>query len=112
MKVKRGSIAIISLTALLLTAQQTSAASPVCAKESFSSFPDVTINSVTQETASAPHCKIAGVIGPEIHFELLLPENASWDDWMDEYCERLQFASGTFSRSWVVCSKTCSVFFL
>ena len=74
MKVKRGSIAIISLTALLLTAQQTSAASPVCAKESFPSFPDVTINSVTQETASAPHCKIAGVIGPEIHFELLLPE--------------------------------------
>lgn len=47
---------------------------PVCAKESLPTLPDVTINSVTQESAPAPHCKVAGVIGPEIHFELLLPE--------------------------------------
>jgi feruloyl esterase len=55
-------------------AQQTAAASPVCAKESMLSLPDVTITTVTKEAAPVPHCKVAGVIGPEIHFELLLPE--------------------------------------
>ena len=49
-------------------------AQPVCDSESLPNLPDVTITSVTQETASVPHCKIAGVIGSEIHFELLLPE--------------------------------------
>ncbi|UCH54195.1 MAG: tannase/feruloyl esterase family alpha/beta hydrolase, partial [Pseudomonadota bacterium] len=49
-------------------------AQPVCKTESFPPLPDVTINKVTQEAAPAPHCKVAGVIGPEIHFELLLPE--------------------------------------
>jgi feruloyl esterase len=42
--------------------------------ESLPQLPDVTITSVTQETQGAPHCKVAGVIGPEIRFELLLPE--------------------------------------
>jgi hypothetical protein len=46
----------------------------LCTRESLSQLPDVTIASVTQETQPAPHCKITGVIGPEIHFELLLPE--------------------------------------
>lgn len=45
-----------------------------CNLESLPQLPDVTITSVTQETESVPHCKVAGVIGPEIHFELLLPE--------------------------------------
>ncbi|MDH3884401.1 MAG: tannase/feruloyl esterase family alpha/beta hydrolase, partial [Desulfobacterales bacterium] len=49
-------------------------AQPVCKTESFLQLPDVAITSVTQETAPAPHCKVAGVIGPEIHFDLLLPE--------------------------------------
>ncbi len=49
-------------------------AQPVCKTESFPPLPDVTISAVTQEAAPAPHCKVAGVIGPEIHFELLLPE--------------------------------------
>ena len=49
-------------------------AQPVCKLESLPQLPDVTITSVTQETQYAPHCKVAGVIGPEIHFELLLPE--------------------------------------
>ena len=48
--------------------------SPVCAKESLPQLPDVTITTVTKETAPAPHCKVSGVIGPEINFELLLPE--------------------------------------
>jgi len=45
-----------------------------CNLESLPQLPDVTISSVTQETEGVPHCKVAGVIGPEIHFELLLPE--------------------------------------
>ena len=49
-------------------------AKPACVPESFAELPDVTITSVTQETQLAPHCKVAGVIGAEIHFELLLPE--------------------------------------
>ncbi|UCB54133.1 MAG: tannase/feruloyl esterase family alpha/beta hydrolase [Thiotrichales bacterium] len=45
-----------------------------CKLESFTALPDVTITSVTQEDQPAPHCKVAGVIGAEVHFELLLPE--------------------------------------
>jgi feruloyl esterase len=37
-------------------------------------LPDVAISSVVREAQPVPHCKIAGVIGPEIHFELLLPD--------------------------------------
>jgi hypothetical protein len=47
---------------------------PLCKIESLQQLPDVTITSVTQETQPAPHCKVAGVIGPEIRFELLLPD--------------------------------------
>ena len=46
----------------------------VCKLESLPQLPDVTITSVTEESEYAPHCKVAGVIGPEIHFELLLPK--------------------------------------
>jgi len=49
-------------------------AQPVCNQESLPQLPDVTITSVTQEAQHAPHCKVAGVIGPEIRFELLLPD--------------------------------------
>ena len=49
-------------------------AQPVCNSESLPKLPDVTITTVTQEAQPAPHCKVAGVIGSEIHFELLLPE--------------------------------------
>ena len=49
-------------------------AKPVCKTESFPPLPDVAITSTTKEATPAPHCKVAGVIGPEIHFELILPE--------------------------------------
>jgi feruloyl esterase len=55
-------------------------AQPICKTESFPQLPDVAITSVTQEAAPAPHCKVAGVIGPEIHFELLLP-----DEWNGKF---------------------------
>ena len=54
--------------------RQNATLSPVCEKKSLPALPDVTITAVTQESAPAPHCKVAGVIGQEIHFELLLPE--------------------------------------
>jgi feruloyl esterase len=46
-----------------------------CTEQSLRSLPDVRITSVTPEAAPAPHCKVAGVIGTETHFELLLPDN-------------------------------------
>jgi feruloyl esterase len=49
-------------------------AQPVCNKSSIPSLPDVRITSVSEESAPVNYCKVAGVIGPEIHFELLLPE--------------------------------------
>jgi feruloyl esterase len=49
-------------------------AQPVCKTESFPQLPDVAITSVAQKAQPVPHCKVAGIIGPEIHFELLLPE--------------------------------------
>jgi len=51
-----------------------------CSIESLPQLPDVSITSVTQESAPAPHCKVAGVIGPEIRFELLLP-----DEWNGKF---------------------------
>jgi feruloyl esterase len=48
-----------------------------CDAGSLPEVPDVTISEVGIENAPVPHCKVAGVIGPEIHFELLLPE--SWN---------------------------------
>ena len=50
-------------------------AQSVCETESFPQLPDVTIESVALQSEPVPHCKLAGVIGPEIRFELLLPEN-------------------------------------
>jgi feruloyl esterase len=45
-----------------------------CALASFPELPDVTLTSVTMEPAPVSHCNVAGVIGPDIRFELLLPE--------------------------------------
>jgi feruloyl esterase len=45
-----------------------------CSLQTLPALPDVRIVTVSTETAPAPHCKVAGVIGPEIHFELLLPD--------------------------------------
>jgi feruloyl esterase len=61
-----------------LNAQSTTA--PVCKLESLQALSDVTITSVTQETEFALHCKVAGVIGPEIQFELRLP-----DEWNGKF---------------------------
>ena len=55
-------------------------AQSICNIGSFPHFPDVTISYVVQETQPASHCKIVGVIGSEINFELLLP-----DEWNSKF---------------------------
>ncbi len=53
----------------------TTQAGPSCSLDSLPALPDVRITSVTEAAVPAPHCKVAGVIGTEIRFELLLPDN-------------------------------------
>jgi hypothetical protein len=56
-----------------LAATKTSA-KLACDPASLPVLPDVKITSVTSETQLAPHCKVAGIIGTETGFELLLPD--------------------------------------
>ncbi|MDH3818297.1 MAG: hypothetical protein OES21_06765, partial [Myxococcales bacterium] len=71
-------VVVLSVTGCATTAHQPSepAAHRVqtCALSSFPELPDVTLTSVTMEPAPVSHCNVAGVIGPDIRFELLLPE--------------------------------------
>lgn len=50
-------------------------ARPMCANQTLPELPDVSITLVAEVSAPAPHCKVSGVIGGKINFELLLPEN-------------------------------------
>jgi feruloyl esterase len=52
----------------------TAAEGSTCNSESLGELPDVRLTSVTEEDAPVPHCKVAGVIGTETNFELLLPD--------------------------------------
>ena len=58
-------------------ASPAAAGEPVCSMEAVPELPDVKLTSVTHETVPVPHCKMAGVIGTETNFELLLPD--SWN---------------------------------
>ena len=71
---KKSSLSITTILTGLILFHSSLHAQPICNIESFPQFPDVSIASVAQETQPTPHCKVAGVIGPEIHFELLLPD--------------------------------------
>ena len=55
-------------------------AQPTCEIASFPSLPDVQLLSAVAESEPAPHCKLAGVIGTQTNFELLLP-----DDWNGKF---------------------------
>ena len=46
-----------------------------CTLDALPDLPDVRYTSVEAVADPAPHCKAAGIIGPEIRFELLLPDN-------------------------------------
>jgi hypothetical protein len=74
----KGTILMIILAVLFaLAACQTKQGANIvtCEDGSIPELPDVIITSVTQETDMAPHCKVAGVIGNGIKFELLLPHD-------------------------------------
>jgi feruloyl esterase len=58
----------------LLSSHATPQAGSVCSPESLPLLPDVRITAATHEAAPVPHCKVAGVIGTETNFELLLPD--------------------------------------
>ena len=60
---------------LLLFIPSLSLAQKNCDIDSLPNLPDVRFTSVEEVASPVPHCKAAGVIGPEIRFELLLPEN-------------------------------------
>jgi feruloyl esterase len=62
----------VAVALMLLSA--TANARTKCSLAAFPSLPDVAMTSVTGESQPVPHCKVAGVIGREINFELLLPE--------------------------------------
>ena len=51
-----------------------------CSVDSFPTIPDVTLATAAHQDSPAPHCKVIGVIGTEIGFELRLP-----DDWNGKF---------------------------
>ncbi|WP_170611048.1 tannase/feruloyl esterase family alpha/beta hydrolase [Ruegeria arenilitoris] len=61
------------------TSGQEAAAQNSCATE-LPSLPDVMLSQTSAETEPVSHCKVAGVIGGKINFELLLP-----DDWNGKF---------------------------
>ncbi len=66
--------------AVIVFAMFTASAQPAlsqsqCKSAALPTLPDVTISQTSSETEPAPHCKVAGVIGGKINFELLLPED-------------------------------------
>jgi feruloyl esterase len=72
-------LSVIALATVMLLITEPSAAeaqvNPKCSSDSLRDLPDVRLKSVSEQAAPVPHCKVAGVIGAEIHFELLLPAN-------------------------------------
>ncbi len=56
---------------------QASTGTSVCSTQALRALPDVRLTSVTEESTPVAHCKVAGVIGTETNFELLLP--ADWN---------------------------------
>lgn len=61
--------------AVVISTASVFAAEGSCSIEALPGLPDVRISASTNENAPVPHCKIAGVIGTETNFELLLPDN-------------------------------------
>jgi len=69
--------AILLITSLSVTEARTGLK---CTPESLREIPDVRVTKVSEESAPVPHCNLTGVIGTEINFELLLP-----DDWNGKF---------------------------
>jgi hypothetical protein len=61
--------------------EEVSASKATCSIDSLRELPDVRLVSAKKVAEPVPHCKVAGVIGTETNFELLLP-----DDWNGQVC--------------------------
>ena len=70
----KASVFIVATLNALLLFHSSIHAQPACDVNSLAQLPNVTITSVTRDTQPVPHCKVSGVIGPEIRFDLVLPE--------------------------------------
>lgn len=75
-----GATLVLALTTLACDTPAAPRTKPVCSEATFSPLPDVRIVSVSAATDLTPHCKVAGVIGTETNFALLLP-----DDWNGKF---------------------------
>ena len=64
-----------------------------CNTDAFPAIPDLTISSATHEESPAPHCRVIGVIGTEIGFELRMP-----DDWNGKF---IMGGSGGFAGNFM-----------
>ena len=67
----------VPVLAMLASLAAADMAEPDCMRVSSFVLPDVRIESTQHIAKPASHCKVAGIIGPEIRFELLLPD--SWN---------------------------------
>jgi len=72
MKIKH-SVTVTATALTVLLGSSTGHAKPKCDISQISILPDVKITSVSAENGPASHCKVAGIIGTETNFELLLP---------------------------------------
>lgn len=69
-----------SMSLSMLSTNDVHAQSGLCRVEALPELPDVKIMSTSQEVDPVAHCKVAGVIGTETNFELLLP-----DEWNGKF---------------------------
>ncbi len=84
MTIVASALSLLLLTSLICSASAQTVRSGAdvssCSAEALRAPPDVRLTSVTEVSAPVPHCKVAGVIGTETNFELLLP-----DDWNGKF---------------------------
>ena len=67
-------VLLIGALSSILPLEGRGAPTGTCKPKTLPTLPGVRIMSVTKEVDPVSHCKVAGVIGPEIHFALLLPD--------------------------------------
>ena len=69
-----GLIVVLMLASLATISAKAATSVPDCNEVSNFVLPDVRIETTEHVSQPASHCKVAGIIGPEIRFELLLPD--------------------------------------
>ena len=85
-------VLLILLGSIAACATASATAKRACNIDTLPVIPDVSYSSATQEDIPASHCKVVGVIGSEIGFELRLP-----DDWNSKF---IMGGSGGFAGNY------------